>query len=86
MMGHTDSSTDENLRAFRALLPELLQKWPGEYVAFNRGNLVEHSRRRQDLLEAVRRRFPDESVFVAQVAEATRGVRGQRPARIRKTG
>ena len=57
----------QEIAAFHDLHPELLEHFPGQYVAVYQGQVVDHDSEQLALYLRIRQRYPDEVVLIRQV-------------------
>jgi hypothetical protein len=63
-----------DVATFKEKLPELLQKFPGQYVAILDGQVVAHMAEWKALIDLTQREYPDKFVLVEHVVERTNEV------------
>ncbi len=77
-LAQADKTFEQDAVAFEALLPELLLKYPGQYVAIYQGNIVGNGENRLTLVKEIYSRFGEVPCFVGKVTS-------QPPRRVRLT-
>lgn len=55
--------------AFNKQRQELMQRFPGEYAAIHKGQLVDHDLDHTQLVRRISVRFPDQVVLIQQITE-----------------
>jgi hypothetical protein len=55
--------------AFKKMLPTLLQKFPGDYVAILGGNIIAHEATWEKLVQLTKEKYPDRFVLLEHVVE-----------------
>jgi hypothetical protein len=71
-----DKSFEQEAAAFKALLPELLTQYPGQYVAIYQGQVVGHGDNRLALVKEIYNQFGEVSCYVGKAtSEPPRRVR-----------
>ena len=58
---------DDNISAYRRLHPELVEKYPGKFVAIHGGDLVDHDDDFRVLHNRIREHFGRQPVLIRQV-------------------
>ena len=64
------SLMERNVAAYRSMHSELVKRYLGQYVAICDGKLVDHDPDPLQLLERIRRNFPDQVVMRRKVERA----------------
>jgi len=57
-----------DVKTFKEKLPQLIQEFPGEYVAILDGEIVAHMPRWENLIELTQRQYPKKFVFVEKIS------------------
>ena len=55
------------IEVFRAKLPQLLEQYPGEYVAIFKGEIVAHRPTWEDLANLTQKEYPNDFVLMEKV-------------------
>ncbi|NKQ35850.1 MAG: hypothetical protein HF973_09575 [Chloroflexi bacterium] len=64
------TAVDREEAAWLRLHPWLWEHYPGQYVAIYGGELIDHDNDQITLYERIRKRYPNEFVWIAQVKAA----------------
>ena len=62
-----DPIVEQERRAYLALHDELWRKYPHEFVAIYKGQLVDHDSDKRALFERIDEKYPDDFVLIRQV-------------------
>ncbi len=63
----------EQTAVFKAQYMQLLQVYPGEYVAFHQGKLVDHDPDHTQLVRRIQKQYAGQIVLIRQVREQSEG-------------
>lgn len=75
-LAEADEAFEREVAAFKALKPELLKQYPGQYVAIYQGQVVGHGDNRLALVKEVYNQFGEVPCYVEKVSlEPLRRVR-----------
>lgn len=64
-----EEKIDQEIEAYKAMLPELLQRLPGDWVAIHDQQLVDHDTDYLALIQRVRDRYGNTAILIEQVAK-----------------
>jgi hypothetical protein len=59
---------NRDVAAFKEKLPQLLETFPGEFVAIFDGEIVAHMPKWEDLVKLTQKKYPNKFVFVEQIS------------------
>ncbi|MCA9998441.1 MAG: hypothetical protein KDE56_21915 [Anaerolineales bacterium] len=65
-----ETAFEQEIAAFNALKPTLLQQYPNQYVAIYQGQVVAHGNKKLEVSRQVREKFGAVVYYVAQVSSA----------------
>lgn len=75
-LAEADEAFEREVAAFKALMPELLKQYPGQYVAIYQGQVAGHGDNRLALVKEVYNQFGEVPCYVEKVtSEPPRRVR-----------